>query len=540
MIDNKVRYEIDGSGAFIDQTIGSVRALTDYTTTIELVSPLPRDTSVMVNFLVYDARNIDLPLFMIPSDKKGWQVSNNPLVADWNVWEVGIDQTALAAISKYRAGRIGVSFTFRERRPSKNALNYKGIFDEFNQLPLVGENDGDYYVCRGYNIVVSGTLYTYNDNAVWQTDKWVRDRNMRITLTTTTIDLPVDPALLANVPDVPAQDIADIIAQWGGGFVDMESHINDADIHVSPIDRDFWDGMLPRDGSESMEADLDLGGNKLVDVDEIKVDTISSNGGSYIEVVNHVEMTGYDIQNAETISANAGYIQTVHVDTIESNNSEDISVKDDVSFETGRVLGVDKVYVKEIHKRGGSDYIPIFSNIDMGGSSIYTIDEIESELGVFHYLTKGGKEVATLEYVDQEVARTLKPMGNWNASTNTPTLLATDIERANQVWYVNVAGTQFGIKFDVGDELVYSVNGEAFRRDNVDAVISVQGKSGAVTLVPSDIGAVEEALNNGKTYARKNKSWVEFQRGFLPDEETITLNGNDELEATNVAIWRYE
>ncbi len=28
--------------------------------------------------------------------------------------------------------------------------------------------------------------------------------------------------------------------------------------------------------------------------------------------------------------------------------------------------------------------------------------------------------------------------------------------------------------------------------------------------------------------------------GFLPDDETITLNGNDELEATNVAIWRYE
>lgn len=51
---------------------------------------------------------------------------------------------------------------------------------------------------------------------------------------------------------------------------------------------------------------------------------------------------------------------------------------------------------------------------------------------------------------------------------------------------------------------------------------------------------VEEALNDGKTYARKNKGWVELQSGFLPDEETITLNGNDELEATNVAIWRYE
>lgn len=64
--------------------------------------------------------------------------------------------------------------------------------------------------------------------------------------------------------------------------------------------------------------------------------------------------------------------------------------------------------------------------------------------------------------------------------------------------------------------------------------------TGGSDLVPSDIGAVEEALNDGKVYARKNKSWVEFQSGFLPDEETITLNNDDELEATNVAIWRYE
>ena len=28
--------------------------------------------------------------------------------------------------------------------------------------------------------------------------------------------------------------------------------------------------------------------------------------------------------------------------------------------------------------------------------------------------------------------------------------------------------------------------------------------------------------------------------GYQPDGETITLNENDELEATNVAIWRFD
>ena len=36
-------------------------------------------------------------------------------------------------------------------------------------------------------------------------------------------------------------------------------------------------------------------------------------------------------------------------------------------------------------------------------------------------------------------------MGNWNANTNTPTLTDSNINKANEMYYVNVAGTQFGI-----------------------------------------------------------------------------------------------
>ena len=44
-------------------------------------------TSVMVNFYVYDSRNINLALFLTPSSRKGNEVSENPDVADYNVWE---------------------------------------------------------------------------------------------------------------------------------------------------------------------------------------------------------------------------------------------------------------------------------------------------------------------------------------------------------------------------------------------------------------------------------------------------------------------
>ena len=166
-----------------------------------------------------------------------------------------------------------MSFTFRERRPSNIAINYKGGFKTALELNAIDTDDlveGDYYVCGNYNVLVGGILYTYNDNAVWNGSLWVRDKNMRVILTTTTIDLPVDPALLANVPDVPEQDIADIIAEWGAAFINVQEHINDEDIHVSPLDRQKWDGMLPKDGSEPMEGDLNLDGYNIGVVNSIR------------------------------------------------------------------------------------------------------------------------------------------------------------------------------------------------------------------------------------------------------------------------------
>ena len=121
--------------------------------------------------------------------------------------------------------------------------------------------------------------------------------------------------------------------------------------------------------------------------------------------------------------------------------------------------------------------------------------------------------------IDTAVSQILKPMGNWNASTNTPELTNSDISKANQVYYVNVAGTQFGITFGVGDELVYNTNGVIFRRDNVDAVISINGKEGVVVLTQDDVA-------DGSTYKRVTNT-----------EKTTWNNKQDKLTAgDNISI----
>lgn len=87
--------------------------------------------------------------------------------------------------------------------------------------------------------------------------------------------------------------------------------------------------------------------------------------------------------------------------------------------------------------------------------------------------------------------------GAWDASTGVfpakPTRLIPEGGTAlvSAFWKVTVAGTAGGISFLVGDDLRFSASTDSFYKvDNTDAVASVQGKTGAVTLSASEVGAL--------------------------------------------------
>jgi len=83
----------------------------------------------------------------------------------------------------------------------------------------------------------------------------------------------------------------------------------------------------------------------------------------------------------------------------------------------------------------------------------------------------------------------LKYIGQWDASTNTPTLTRPDIAKAGYVYDVSVSGTQFGINWVAGDWLIYNALGIPEISKDSDSVVSVNGQTGAVTLGSSDVGA---------------------------------------------------
>jgi len=97
---------------------------------------------------------------------------------------------------------------------------------------------------------------------------------------------------------------------------------------------------------------------------------------------------------------------------------------------------------------------------------------------------------------DLEGLDPMEYLGTWNASTNTPEL-ANGTGNTGDVYHVSAGGTvDFGagnITFDTGDKVVY--NGATYEKwDLTDAVTSVNGETGAVTLDADDID--DSATNN--------------------------------------------
>ena len=119
-----------------------------------------------------------------------------------------------------------------------------------------------------------------------------------------------------------------------------------------------------------------------------------------------------------------------------------------------------------------------------------------ADLADYILLTEKGANngVATLDAggkipVAQLPNSVMEYKGTWNASTNTPTLVD-GTGNAGDVYLVSVAGTQNlgsgSITFDVGDWVVYS--GSVWQKSiNSNAVVSVNGQTGVVTLTTSDV-----------------------------------------------------
>lgn len=161
-----------------------------------------------------------------------------------------------------------------------------------------------------------------------------------------------------------------------------------------------------------------------------------------------------------------------------------------------------------------------------------------------------GTQVAPGEYsakhwalqAQAAVTGTLLYMGPWDASTG----VYPPSPNRGHFYKVTVAGTVGGVSYLPGDQIIY--NGSDWDKvDNTDAVSSVAGKSGAVTLVAADIGGLgalatkssvdwnsSDVINKPATYtpSAHTHSGADIVSGTVADARLPTTMGGKTFTGT--------
>jgi hypothetical protein len=129
----------------------------------------------------------------------------------------------------------------------------------------------------------------------------------------------------------------------------------------------------------------------------------------------------------------------------------------------------------------------VLQGLSVSGSAIVSTDSILTALG-------------KLQNQVNALAGGVNYRGTWNASTNSPAL-ASGVGTQGYYYVVTVAGSTNldGVTdWKLGDWAIF--NGTAWQKvDNTDAVVSVNGYMGIVTLSASDVGALPTSAISGTT-----------------------------------------
>lgn len=193
-------------------------------------------------------------------------------------------------------------------------------------------------------------------------------------------------------------------------------------------------------------------------------------------------------------------------------------------------------WVNETIKNSVSDgleaHIKDFNNphkVTAEQTGAYTKEQVDGLLDTKADLVDG--KIPTNQLPDSIIGG-MKYMGIWSAKDNDPQLNNGDPTQDGWYYIVSEAGERFGEVFDVKDWVVNS-KGTWGKIDNVDSVVSVNGKKGIVIIEIDDIPGLKDAIDKGGTgledhitdYNNPHRVTAE-QVGSYTKEETNNLLSN--------------
>lgn len=264
---NRLIFFVDNNDNIINTPVVTLRGKSNYQTEVVYISPKPLTMPIMANWIAYGSRNQLYTQFLAPTNGKGKDYADVDApyyeeVKYWNVWKAPIKSKVISDISRYYAGKIGLSFSAFNVILDERATNYIGEFG-LNDLPSVAV-EGDYMKCIKPRYTSPSTLleFTYGQIAVWNNGKWIKAGKYTGNYNTTTVVITVDPSVIGEVAEIPEEDIVDVYEKMG----DLQEQFNN-----------FTEDVFYKDGSEKATGDFDLDNHNINNVENINANKLNVN-----------------------------------------------------------------------------------------------------------------------------------------------------------------------------------------------------------------------------------------------------------------------
>jgi hypothetical protein len=260
-----------------------------------------------------------------------------------------------------------------------------------------------------------------------------------------------------------ADNSAEIVAN-GAGVIDFS--VNAGNISLFNISGDT--GSVTPNGSSTITwvggtgIDTSISGDDLTIAIDSSVVTLNGSQTLTNKTINASQLVNGSVTNDKLANSSLTLAGDSGTQTLTLGDTSTFSGGDGIvtvaQATDNLVISVDSSFVEIVSRKGASNG---YASLDANGR----VPSSQLPSSAFEY------------------------KGNWNASTNTPTL-ADGTGDAGDMYRVSVAGNQdLGsgtIDFQVGDYLLYN-GAEWDKIDNTDSVSSVNGATGAVVLDSDDI-----------------------------------------------------
>ncbi len=198
MIINKLVFPIKSDLSFVEGGIpqGMLTANSINRDILYVISPAVKETVITAFFQNQkQTENTQQATFILSDLSIDYLVSKDTsyyeLVKDWNVWQTIIPSKALEFISYNRAGKIGISFAFKQLlEPS----GYEGSQEITNDNFVI--NDSGSYIIKIPYYHFLGNDFTYNDVLIYNGGSEVSKKPaIALQGTTGTLEYSVDPSV---------------------------------------------------------------------------------------------------------------------------------------------------------------------------------------------------------------------------------------------------------------------------------------------------------------------------------------------------------